>query len=211
MPKYVNKEVVMYINTFRYTPKDVDCKLCTEYAKKRGCCAGRCRWLAERMEAGTVGYEQTLLESFPVKSPFRWRLRLLLDRFSGSLWRGEKHIRRMEAQKTICGCPPKKEASEYYAALYLLTSDSDIYKRACNGLTRAGIDFRKISLRGASPHAYTVIAAAKSIYTGNGQITDMDLAAPQAVGIEAFELIIHALLIVRYGLDVLNITTKKAG
>ena len=93
----------MYINTFRYTPKDVDCKLCTEYAKKRGCCAGRCPWLAERMEAGTVGYEQALLESFPVKSPFRWRLHLLLDRFSGSLWRSEKHIRRMEAQKTICG------------------------------------------------------------------------------------------------------------
>lgn len=44
----------MYINTFRYTPKDVDCKLCTEYAKKRGCCAGRCRWLAERMEAGMI-------------------------------------------------------------------------------------------------------------------------------------------------------------
>lgn len=27
----------MYINTFRYTPEDVDCKLCTEYRKKLGC------------------------------------------------------------------------------------------------------------------------------------------------------------------------------
>ena len=26
----------MYINTFRYTPEDVDCKLCTEYRKKDG-------------------------------------------------------------------------------------------------------------------------------------------------------------------------------
>ena len=24
----------MYINTFKYTPKDVSCQLCTEYVKK---------------------------------------------------------------------------------------------------------------------------------------------------------------------------------
>ena len=29
----------MYINTFKYTPEDVDCKLCTEYVKKFGCTA----------------------------------------------------------------------------------------------------------------------------------------------------------------------------
>lgn len=32
---------------------------------------------------------------------------------------------------------------------------------------------------------------------------------PEVVGIEAFTLIIHALLIVRYGLDALKITAKK--
>ena len=26
----------MYINTFKYTPKDVSCQLCTEYVKKAG-------------------------------------------------------------------------------------------------------------------------------------------------------------------------------
>ena len=28
-----------YINTFKYTPKDVSCQLCTEYVKKLGCTA----------------------------------------------------------------------------------------------------------------------------------------------------------------------------
>ena len=46
----------MYINTFKYTPKDVSCQLCTEYVKKLGCTALRCPWLAERIEAGVVGY-----------------------------------------------------------------------------------------------------------------------------------------------------------
>ena len=42
----------MYINTFKYTPADVDCKLCTEYVKKFGCTACGCPWMAERIEAG---------------------------------------------------------------------------------------------------------------------------------------------------------------
>lgn len=32
----------MYINTFKYTPEDVDCKLCPEYVKKFGCTACGC-------------------------------------------------------------------------------------------------------------------------------------------------------------------------
>ena len=45
----------MYINTFKYTPADVDCKLCTEYVKKFGCTACGCPWMAERIEAGVCG------------------------------------------------------------------------------------------------------------------------------------------------------------
>ena len=81
----------MFINTFKYSPRDVDCKLCTEYARKNACTAERCLWLSERIEADVVGYEEVLLESFPKKSPFRWRLRLLVDLFSGTLWNNEKH------------------------------------------------------------------------------------------------------------------------
>ena len=35
----------MYINTFKYTPADVDCKLCTEYVKKFGCTSCGCPWM----------------------------------------------------------------------------------------------------------------------------------------------------------------------
>lgn len=50
----------MYINTFKYTPADVDCKLCTEYVKKFGCTACGCPWMAERIEAGVVGYAEVV-------------------------------------------------------------------------------------------------------------------------------------------------------
>ena len=65
----------MYINTFKYTPKDVSCQLCTEYVKKLGCTALRCPWLAERIEAGVVGYREAVLETFPHERRLFQRLR----------------------------------------------------------------------------------------------------------------------------------------
>ena len=50
----------MFINTFRYTPEDVDCRLCTAFTRKDGCTAPRCLYLAERIEAGVVGYDELL-------------------------------------------------------------------------------------------------------------------------------------------------------
>ena len=63
----------MYINTFKYTPKDVSCQLCTEYVKKLGCTALRCPWLAERIEAGVVGYWTGSLHPRRWRSP-SWRM-----------------------------------------------------------------------------------------------------------------------------------------
>ena len=68
----------MYINTFKYTPKDVSCQLCTEYVKKLGCTALRCPWLAERIEAGVVGYREAVLETFPHERRLFQRLNLLI-------------------------------------------------------------------------------------------------------------------------------------
>ena len=57
---------------------------------------------------------------------------------------------------------------------------------------------------------YAVIAAARSIYDGTEQVTAADLAIPEVIPLSAFRLIIHALLVARYGLDVLKITKKAA-
>ena len=119
------KEVFMFINTFRYTPEDVDCRLCTAFTRKDGCTAPRCLYLAERIEAGVVGYEELLRESFPADSVFRWRLRMLLETFDGTLWQNEKHIRRMETQQAVNRYYKRRDTPKYYAVLYLLTAMLD--------------------------------------------------------------------------------------
>ena len=104
----------MFINTFRYTPEDVDCRLCTAFTRKDGCTAPRCLYLAERIEAGVVGYEELLRESFPADSVFRWRLRMLLETFDGTLWQNEKHIRRMETQQAVNRYYKRRDTPKYY-------------------------------------------------------------------------------------------------
>lgn len=95
----------MYINTFKYTPKDVSCQLCTEYVKKLGCTALRCPWLAERIEAGVVGYREAVMETFPRDRRLSSRLNLLIKHYPGTAT-----LRRMSRQpmtrkwrRTPCG------------------------------------------------------------------------------------------------------------
>lgn len=112
----------MYINTFKYTPKDVSCQLCTEYVKKLGCTALRCPWLAERIEAGVVGYREAVLETFPHERRLFQRLNLLIKHYHGSLWSNEQHERRMQYQCAVQGYRRRRDTNAYYAAMYLLTS-----------------------------------------------------------------------------------------
>ena len=117
----------MYINTFKYTPKDVSCQLCTEYVKKLGCTALRCPWLAERIEAGVVGYREAVMETFPRDRRLSSRLNLLIKHYPGSLWSNEQHERRMQYQCAVQGYRRRRDTNAYYAAMYLLTSSVAIF------------------------------------------------------------------------------------
>lgn len=131
----------MYINTFKYTPKDVSCQLCTEYVKKLGCTALRCPWLAERIEAGVVGYREAVLETFPHERRLFQRLNLLIKHYPGSLWSNEQHERRMQYQCAVQGYRRRRDTNAYYAAMYLLTSNDDVYRRTANCFCKDGIEF----------------------------------------------------------------------
>lgn len=107
-------EVGQDINTFKYTPKDVSCQLCTEYVKKLGCTALRCPWLAERIEAGVVGYREAVLETFPHERRLFQRLKLLIKHYPGSLWSNEQHERRMQYQCAVQGYRRRRDTNAYY-------------------------------------------------------------------------------------------------
>ena len=104
----------MYINTFKYTPKDVSCQLCTEYVKKLGCTALRCPWLAERIEAGVVGYTAALYLPPPGHRNYFVDLHIV---YPGDDTRGTLCLnlyRYNESQRIDCGYVLAKNTSEHY-------------------------------------------------------------------------------------------------
>ena len=195
----------MYINTFKYTPKDVSCQLCTEYVKKLGCTALRCPWLAERIEAGVVGYREAVLETFPHERRLFQRLNLLIKHYPGSLWSNEQHERRMQYQCAVQGYRRRRDTNAYYAAMYLLTSNDDIYRRTANCFCKDGIEFGYAVLKNTSPHNYVLFMAARDLCDKTEAVTMADLAEPEVIDPEALRLIVNATLIARYGLAAFQI------
>ena len=65
----------MFINTFRYTPEDVDCRLCTAFTRKDGCTAPRCLYLATMRKL-----KQTLTRHPRISRRTRLAIRLQLHR-----------------------------------------------------------------------------------------------------------------------------------
>lgn len=195
----------MFINTFRYKPEDVDCNLCTEYKSKTGCTACGCPWLAERIEAGVVSYNDAVTETFSGHKALCWRLSLLMRLFPGTLWLNEAHRQRMEWTKARLGYRRHRDTPALYAAMYLLTSNDDIYNRAANCFWKDGFDHNYAKLRGISPHDYTLFMAARGIYDNFDGLTVADLADVEVVDPEAFQLVVNAILIARYGPSALKL------
>ena len=235
----------MYINTFKYTPKDVSCQLCTEYVKKLGCTSSSqsplisvsadgencdrslapplptksatlrgprtcCPWLAERIEAGVVGYREAVLETFPHERRLSSRLNLLIKHYPGSLWSNEQHERRMQYQCAVQGYRRRRDTNAYYAVMYLLTSNDDIYRRTANCFCKDGIEFGYAVLKSTSPHNYALFMAARDLCDKTEAVTMADLAEPEVIDPEALRLIVNATLIARYGLAAFQIRARGA-
>lgn len=201
---------MLQINTFQYRPEDVDCTRCTKYGgKKRGCTVPACPWLAERIEAGVVGYEEAVRDTFPRSAHLDARLRTVVRRFTGSLFLTPAHERRMERIKVEQGYRRKRNTPVYYAAMYLLTANEDLCRRAENCFYKRGIRFDHADLLGIPPHDFTLFSAARDIYTDSSGTMVSDLANTEVVDTLAFSLIVNALLVARYGCSVLKITDRE--
>lgn len=68
-----------------------------------------------------------------------------------------------------------------------------------------GFYFQSVRLSGIRTELYSVYQAAKTIAADGRNITSADLADPELVTDEAFQLIISALLLAKYGDAILNL------
>lgn len=201
---------IMYICTFRYTPEDVDCRLCLHYIHRRCTAESGCPYLAERIEAGVADYATVVWDTF--KSPaaiLRRRLHCLVERYLDTMWESQRHEMQFYRIWMDAGIRHKRDTPQFFAALYLLTASEDLYRRAYNAFSAKGMEPDYIRMTGISTSDYALVQAAKSIYLGTEHFTIADLFDCEAVDDRAFRLIINALLIARYGKNVLNIKGER--
>lgn len=186
------------------TPADLSCSICTEYIKPVGCTALECPYLAERIEAGVVGYQEMLANTFPFHKVLMFRLQRLIKYFPGTMWRDNSHKQCFHLAATCCDYQCATDT--YYAALYLLTADEPLYKRCSRCFMRSGLCMENIDIQGISPLDYTLYTYARKLNAGETDFPVTELIDGWSVPPEVFRYIVNAVMIAKHGVAVLNIT-----
>lgn len=192
----------MVIRDFKYTAEDVDCQYCLHYHYGR-CCSKKCVCFRERIEAGVVSYSEAIKETFDKDSPLRPRIEIVINFYNKLFWKDEAHFKRFQLMDAILGYYKRRNTSEYYASLFLLTSDEELVTRTLDCFGKRKINFANANLRDISSERYALYKIAKCLYCDSAEVGLDELADPDLVSTESFHLVINAMLIYRYGLSAL--------
>ena len=197
----------LHPSRFHYQAKDVECRYCTNHEQDRLCPLCECICLRDRINAGTISLAEILQDCLCGKLKVGLWSRLTAEIFPYPLqfFRTDKHRSRWMQWKERYHQLSRKNQ----AALFLLTAYDDIWFRVIWKISDDGFDFGSVHLAGIQPEVYSVYQAAKAISTGSHNITLADLASPELVTDEAFQLIICALLLAKYGDAILHFERKE--
>ena len=183
----------------------MDCRLCTRYRGKHSCDRLRCPWLLERIEAGTVSYEEALAALFNHRSTLYPRIRRMLQSGVKSIWLEPEHRWRMEVCSARQTCRRRRDKSRYAGAVYLLTATPELTERTKECFWNRAIHFQCVLRRGIGIQDYTLLSAARGIYQGKGGLTVSELMDPEIVDDTVFQLVVNGLLIAAYGSPALQL------
>ena len=162
----------------------------------------------ERIEAGVLSYSEAVEEAIPQSSPLQKRIKVVLKSYESSFWRDHNHAKRFEQAQNILGYCKERNTNAYYATLFLLTSDDELLRSVMNCFCEERIDFSLIKSRNMTPENYALYKIAKSLYTDSAEVGVDELADPELVSTESFHLVVNAMLISRYGLSALSLTSE---
>ena len=95
--------------------------------------------------------------------------------------------------------------SRWLAAVYLLSASAPIWQRTLAAVKPGQIDFAGVRLGDASIQDYVLYRTAKGLSAGALGVTSEELADAELVSDDTLLLILYAVLIARYGPEVMNI------
>ena len=93
---------------------------------------------------------------------------------------------------------------EYIAALFLLSADKLLWKRACRDYIAYSMKFDDLDLKGISIEGYALFMAAKGIYCDGADISLNELCDVNLIDDSTVLTIFAGVMLVRNGVRVLN-------
>jgi len=191
-----------------YQPQaaDVDSRNCLQY--RRGCQSMTCIYLTERLQAGAVTMEELIVETIrPWKHPkLKQRAIDIAHRVEGFHFAGQLHIARM---LRMAAHEDEKIDSRWLAAIYLLSAHGPLWQQTLAAVTPGQIDFSIVKLNDINVQDYIIYRVAKGIYSGTLGAGSEELAGRELVGDDTLLLILCAVLIARYGPEVMKVGSPK--
>lgn len=157
----------------------------------------------ERFVAGRVPFYELLevLAEEVAVSPFVSRVCRLTGRTNPCFFQNG-HRERFLAMGEKCSRAIEEAAT--CAAVYLLSADRFLWSRALEAIDREGIHFTRIHIHGVDLEGYVLFYMARDLYQGSRHIRLSELTDPELVSDRAFERIMTACVIRRYGSRVLR-------
>lgn len=160
-------------NPYKYTKEDCDCRLCFYYRKKEGCTVSTCPVLDIRLECGAASFYEAVEVTFSeVKHiPFQRRLQKLYNSKDGgfTIYQNALHKKIFETERMNC----PKQNNRILAVLYLLTADSELWRRTKGTIRTDKIDLSNCAYRSAVPRQLCDMESSQG--NSNRQKTDFSL------------------------------------
>ena len=99
---------------------------------------------------------------------------------------------------------PYSSRNEYVAAVFLLSADKFLWKRARSALTGYSVNFKSLDITGISTEGYALFTAAKAVYHGSVDISLHELCDVNLIDNSTVMTIFAGVMLFRDGIGLLN-------
>lgn len=193
---------------YHIPPSSAECQQCKSYRPDLGCQEISCIQLKAAINDGLVTYRDLLMTIYPQPPTFGWMIQELAGTYLGSLWENTEHRARFHFHSNrlgrMQGLAPS-EARRIVAALFLCTTSDELYRRTRPCFHAAGVDFTKsYTTKMSREHAF-MLYAAQCLYEHKDEKLILNLGYSKAVYSQNLRLILHGILIAKYGSAVLKL------
>ena len=99
---------------------------------------------------------------------------------------------------------PYLSRNEYIAAVFLLSADKFLWKRARSAFTGYSVNFKSIDITGITTEGYALFTAAKAVYHGSADISLNELCDANLIDDSTVMTIFAGVMLFRDGIRLLN-------